>query len=89
MNTLLEKAFAGVVDPKNNEYEGYEFTEPPKIVAKMKSIDSKGTAFIKFVPPIAIVPNDWKKLWDRTEREKMSFNDQIAYDQELLKIMHI
>ena len=79
MDTLLEKAFAGV-DPSKNKNVDYEFEEPPKIVAQMKPISSKGTAFIKFVPPIAVVPNDWEKLWDRAEREKMSFDDQIAYD---------
>ena len=55
----------------------------------MKKIDQQGQAFIKFEPPIVMVPNDWKRLFDSKEREKMSLQDQESFDKELIKIMHV
>ena len=44
---------------------------------------------IRFNPPIVLIPNDWEKLWNLEEREKMSIEDQASFDKELLKIMHV
>lgn len=55
----------------------------------MEQVDQKGNVLIRFNPPIVLIPNDWEKLWNLEEREKMSIEDQASFDKELLKIMHV
>lgn len=35
------------------------------------------------------IPNDWRKLWDLREREKMAPKDLVEFEKELIKIMHV
>ena len=36
-----------------------------------------------------MVPNDWERLWDLSEREKLSLKDREDFEDELEKIMHV
>ena len=45
--------------------------------------------FIDFSPQVAIVPNDWQRLWDLSEREKLTLKDREVYEEKLLKIFHV
>ena len=35
------------------------------------------------------MPNDWKYMWDLSEREKMSLKDREVFEEELLKIFDV
>ena len=66
-----------------------EILEEVEIEASLTKITAAGEVFIDFSPAIVIVPNDWRRLWNIEEREKMSLKDREAYEEELLKIMHV
>ena len=48
-----------------------------------------GNTFIKFDPPVVAIPNYWKTLWDIKEREKMALKDREAFEEKLIRIMHV
>ena len=53
------------------------------IDAKLDSISTVGEVTIKFEPPIALVPNDWDRLWSQAEKDQLSSRDREIYDEEL------
>lgn len=53
-----------------------EIVEEVEIQAKLELINESGEVFINFSPSIAMVPNDWDRLWDLDEREKLSLADR-------------
>ena len=55
----------------------------------MDEINANGEVSLKFQPPIVAVPNDWKRLFDLKEREKMAPVDRKVFEEELLSIMHV
>lgn len=52
-------------------------------------MDPVGKVQISFWPQIVAIPNDWEKMWSLEERDKLSAQDRLVYEEELLKIMHI
>ena len=36
-----------------------------------------------------MVPNDWEKIWSLEEREKMTYQDRLQFENALLDIMHV
>ena len=62
--------------------------EEVKIEAELREIDPVGGIFIDFSPKVVSVPNNWDKLWDLSEREKLTPDDRAEFEEALLKIMH-
>ena len=81
MQILLKAAF----NQKIEELADEEF----KISVSLEEIDQTGNVFIAYEPPIVATPNDWNKLWDIAEREKLSLKDRENFEKELIKIMHV
>ena len=44
----------------------------PKVDSTVEKIEKDGSIEIKYDPPIALVPNDWKKYFDEEELAKLS-----------------
>lgn len=63
--------------------------EEVKMSASIDLISAGGEVFIDFKPGIAVVPTDWDRLWDLEEREKLSPADREAFEEQLIKIMHV
>lgn len=79
-NTLNEALKVKQLDPELQSIE---------INAKLDEIDPVGRVLIRFEPQVVATPIDWKILWSRQEREKMTVEDREAFEEELLQIMHI
>ena len=60
-----------------------------QIEAKLESISAIGEVTIKFYPPIVMVPNDWNRLWNQEEKDKLSLSDREIYEKDLNKIMRV
>ena len=60
-----------------------------KIKPILKSISTLGEINIDFSPEYVAVPYDWRKLWDLSEREKLSLKDREVFEEELLKILDV
>ena len=84
MQSIIESALTAVKSPA-----GDAETEEIVIEATLREIDTIGSVFIDFSPKAVLVPNDWKRMWDLAEREKLSLKDREAYEKELTKIMHV
>lgn len=63
--------------------------EELEIKAVLREVDQIGTVFLDFYPSIVAVPNDWDRLWDLEEREKMSLKKRETFEEDLKKIMHV
>ena len=72
-------------------YQIYQIGDEEEVFveAKLSEISNLGDILIKFDPPIVSIPNDWDRLWDIEEREKLSLKDRKIFEEELKKIMHI
>ena len=68
--------------------EGLETTDI-QITASLDKISQLGDIFVNFKPEIVAVPNDWQRLWDLSERENLSLEDQEAKEKELLRILQV
>ena len=55
----------------------------------VNEIDESGNVYLNFEPGIVMVPNDWDKIWSLEERQKMSFQDRLEFEEALLDIMHV
>lgn len=84
MNEILDATKESFINKVESEEESQQ-----EIEATLKSLDPIGQVQINFWPQIVAIPNDWEKMWSLEERDKLSAQDRIAYEEELLKIMHI
>ena len=62
--------------------------EPIEVTAELREITQLGKVIIDYKPDIIAVPDDWGKLWDMSEREKMAPADREVFEEKLLDIMH-
>lgn len=63
--------------------------EEVKVTPSVNNITRYGGVYIDFDPPVVAVPNDWQKMWDLAEREKMNFSDRISFENDLLDILDV
>ena len=61
----------------------------PRIDATVEKIEKDGSIEIKYDPPIALVPNNWNKYFDREELAKLSDEDRIQNEKRAKEIMHV
>ena len=83
MQLLLEEALRGWNATSEEDPDGLV------IEAQLREINNMGQIFIEFSPQAVLIPNDWERLWDLSEREKLSLKDREDFEEELKKIMHV
>ena len=63
--------------------------KPVEVKVEVDNLDESGNVYLNFKPAIVMVPNDWETMWSLAEREKMTIEERLEYEEGLLDIMHV